>query len=305
MTPVSMWRTDLAHALARHYAAMPGVVAIFVGGSTARGQADRFSDLELAVIWNRAPSEQDRAAVIARAGGDLHRLYPYDPHAQVWEDIYFVGRDHDDRPKSGCHVEITHLLLDALEERIHRVLDAFDPDLDLQTLLAGIVDGVALLNEPLVTRWKADLQPFPDGLQRAVIQRYGVIDHFWRYEMLIARGDNRMELAALFTQTLHSVLLLLCGLNRVYFGGFKWLDDMVSRFALAPHHLGERIRRVYTLPPVEAAREVIRLVDETFSVIEAHVPSTDVARFRQVFHYRRAQWESTPPHGMSSHPDAG
>jgi hypothetical protein len=295
MNTASQWRLSLARLLAEHYAAFPSAHAIFAGGSTARQQADRFSDIELAVIWIAAPTEQERASVVSRLNGDLHYLYPYDAHEQIWEDLFFVGRNEDDEPKSGCQVEVSHFLLPTLEASIDRVLRQYDADEGLHNLMAGILDGVPLLNAPLLDGWKDRLRHYPDALQEAVIRRHGIIDHFWRWEMLVARGDNRMELAALITGTIHHVLHLLLGLNRIYYGGFKWLDGIIDRLAIAPPDLGERIRRAYELPPTEAAAEVQGIVGQTFNLIEQHVPTVDVARFRQVFFYRRPQWEEPPP----------
>ena len=64
MNAASRWRLSLSRLLAEHYAALPQVATVFVGGSTARGQADRFSDLELCVAWSSPPSEADRLRVI-------------------------------------------------------------------------------------------------------------------------------------------------------------------------------------------------------------------------------------------------
>jgi hypothetical protein len=296
MTAASQWRLSLARTLAREYATMPGVTAAFVGGSTARKQADRYSDLELCVIWTAGPTEQDRANIVAQIGGDLHRLYPYDSQEQLWEDVFFMGRDQDNTPKSGCQVEVGHYLQGTLERFIDRVLQQYDADEGLHNLMAGILDSAPLLNAPVLDRWKARLRQYPDALQLAVIQRHGIIDHFWRWEMYVARANNRMELAALMTSILHQVLHLLLGLNRVYYGGFKWLDTLVDRLPLAPPNLGERIRSVYVLPPRAAAEEVSRIVDQTFALIEEHVGGVDVSRFRQVFFFRRPQWDEPPPH---------
>jgi hypothetical protein len=302
MTSASQWRLSLARALAQQYATLPQVTAAFVGGSTARQQADRYSDLEVCCVWTTAPLEQDRADVVARLGGDLHRLYPYDRQEQLWEDVFFVGRDQDDTPKSGLQVEVGHYVRETLEASMNRVLQQQDADEGLHNLMAGICDSVPLLNAPLLVQWKARLRQYPDALQIAVIQRHGIIDHFWRWEMYAARGKNRMELAALMTSVLHQVMHLLLGLNRVYYGGFKWLDAVIDRLPLAPPHLGERIRSVYALPPGEAAEVVSRIVDQTFTLIEEHVPAVDVSRFRQVFWYRRPQWEEEPPLALPHSP---
>jgi hypothetical protein len=302
VTSASQWRLSLARALAQQYAAVPQVVAAFVGGSTARWQADRFSDVEVCCIWNAAPTEQMRAEVVARLGGDLHRLYPYDSRDELWEDVFFVGRDQHDAPKSGCHVEVEHYLQGIVEASLDRVLQQYDADEGLHNLMAGIRDGLPLLNASLLERWQARLRQYPDALQVAVIQRHGIIDHFWRWEMYLARRDNRMELAALVTTVLHQVLHLLLGLNRMYYGGFKWLDAMIDQLPLAPPNLAGRIRGLYGLPPAEMMGEVSQIVDQTFTLIEQHVPAVDASRFRQVFFYRRPQWEEPPPRAVPAPP---
>lgn len=51
MNDASQWRYKLAQQVAPIYAANPHVAAVLVGGSTARGHAGRFSDIELGVFW--------------------------------------------------------------------------------------------------------------------------------------------------------------------------------------------------------------------------------------------------------------
>jgi len=50
MNEASVGRLALAHQLASNYRAKPKVAAVIVEGSVARGHADRFSDIDLAVF---------------------------------------------------------------------------------------------------------------------------------------------------------------------------------------------------------------------------------------------------------------
>jgi hypothetical protein len=160
-TPASRWRLALAQSLAEHYARRPHVMGILVGGSTARGQADRFSDLELMVLWSEAPTDHYRGKVVEEAGGDLHRLYPYDEANAVWEDTYFMGRDAADRVKSGCMVEVTHLLVPTLLDRIEQVLVRAQADEALLNLMAGLVDGRILAGEALLRPLQGRVAGYP------------------------------------------------------------------------------------------------------------------------------------------------
>ena len=44
MNEMSQWRQAIARRLASIYALNPRIAAVLVGGSTARGHADRYSD---------------------------------------------------------------------------------------------------------------------------------------------------------------------------------------------------------------------------------------------------------------------
>ena len=69
MQEESRWRYALAQQIASHYHANPKVAAVLVEGSVARDDADRSSDLDLAVFWARPPTAQERRDIVTRAGG--------------------------------------------------------------------------------------------------------------------------------------------------------------------------------------------------------------------------------------------
>lgn len=69
MNEVSIGRHTLAQQIAAHYSADPKVLTVIVGGSVARGCADHFSDIDLAIFWTESPKEKARRAIIKRAGG--------------------------------------------------------------------------------------------------------------------------------------------------------------------------------------------------------------------------------------------
>lgn len=101
MNDASQWRYKLAQQVAPIYAANPHVAAVLVGGSTARGHADRFSDIELGVFWHQEPTDSDRQVEANHINGELVALYPYDEAEEVWCDDYMLGRARPDQSKSG------------------------------------------------------------------------------------------------------------------------------------------------------------------------------------------------------------
>jgi hypothetical protein len=295
MNAASQWRRRCIQPLAGIYAANPQVAAVLLGGSTARGHADRYSDIEVGVFWHQPPTDAQRQTAADAINGDLVRLYPYDPIEEVWSDDYMLGRAHPDQPKSGVLVEVVHYTTDFLNHTFDAVLESYNPDPLKQLLIAGVVDGVPLHNAALVQQWKNRVATYPDGLALAVINRSAIIDHFWRWEMWLARSENLMMLYHAYTQIQQQLLHMLLGLNRVYYFGFKWLDVISERLTQQPTDLINRLGQVYQLAPAEGARELAALVDETYDLIEKQFPQIDVAWLRAVFHYQRPIWDAAPP----------
>ena len=295
MNGASRWRAAFARQAAAVYAANPDVEAVILGGSTARGHADRHSDIELGVFWRRPPTDEERQAAAGAIKGDLHRLYPYNPQYGVWSDDYFLGRAASGAPKSGVLLELGHYTVDFLDRTFKAVLQGHDPDPEKQNLVAGVADSVPLHNSGLVLEWKERAALYPDELSLAVVRRYAQIDHFWRSEMWLARDENLMMLYESFVEAQQKVLHVLLGLNKVYYFKFKWLAVVAGRLEQKPPNLVRRLRRAYQLEPAAGAQEVAALVEETYDLVEQMLPQIDVDWLRTVFRYRRPQWEQAPP----------
>lgn len=295
MNVASQWRFAFTRQLASVYAANPNVAAVIVSGSTARGHADRYSDIESGVFWYQPPTDADRQAAARAIDGDLHRLYPYDPVEGVWSDVYFLGRAHSDQPKSGVMVEAIHYTTDYINRNFDAALMDYNPDPLKQNLIAGIIDAVPLHNAGLVQKWKERAANYPDGLRLAVVRQHAQIDHFWRSEMWLARGENLMMFYQSFVQAHQQMLHVLLGLNKVYYFGLKWLDVVAGRFKVKPPDLLRRIRRAYQVDPAEGVQEVSAVVEDTYDLIEKELVEIDVEWLRTVFRYRRPLWEQAPP----------
>ncbi len=295
MNEASQWRFAFARNLASIYAANSHVAAVIVSGSTARGHADRYSDIELGVFWHRPPTDADRRSAAEAIGGDLHRLFPYDPEEEVWSDDYFLGRSHPDQAKSGVLLEVGHYTTDYVNRTFDAVLRDHDPAPLKQNFIAGIVHAMPLYNTELVQEWKARAAVYPDGLRLAVVRQHAQIDHFWRSEMWLARSENLTMLYQSFVQAQQQMLHVLLGLNKVYYFGFKWLDVIVERLEQKPPNFLHWLRRAYQVDPAAGAQEVSALVEEVYDLIEIELPEIDVDWLRAVFRYRRPQWEEAPP----------
>jgi hypothetical protein len=293
-TSASLWRREFARRLAASYAGNPNVDSIMVSGSTARGHADKYSDIEMGIFWREPPSEDDRRWAAERSGADLHRLFPYEEACGTWPDDLFAGRAPSNEPKSGVLVEIQHLLTTYVDTSLDAVLMNFDPDEEKLNLIAGILDGIPLQSSPKLEEWRRRPAVYPDPLAEAVVRRHAQIDHFWRSDMWLARADNRMMLYDMFTLVEKKILHVLLGINRVYYFGFKWLEELDARLRSKPPDLLPRLREIYRLPAREAASHLATVVEDTYDLIEQHLPQIDVARLRAIFRYQRPEWDEAP-----------
>lgn len=291
----SQWRKELVKQAAEIYQANPHVDAIILGGSTARNHADRFSDVEIGVFWRQPPTDKERDEMAKQTGADVLRLYPYDEHEQVWSDGLMLGRKSIAEANSGVLLEVAHYTNKFVENTLEEVLVKHNPDEWKQNLISGILDGVPLKTSNSLERWKSQVINYPDGLAVAVVRRHAQIDHFWRWQMWLQRGLNMMMFYKSFVQIEEQILHMLLGLNRVHYFGFKWLDVVISRMSIKPPNLAHRFQEVYTLPPEDGAKSIVKLVDETYALIEQHMPEIDVRWLRRVFHYERPSWEQKPP----------
>jgi len=294
MNPASLWRAEIAERVGKFYAGNPHVAAVILGGSTARGHADRCSDVELGVFWHQAPSLGERQDVVSKANADLIYLYDYDESESVWSDDFMIGRDTSGQPRTGLLVEVCHYTAAYMAQTLQHVLHEYSTRELSHNLIAGVVDARPLSGVDLVKGWQSQAAAYPRELSLTVVRNHAVIDHFWRWRMFLDRGENLPLLYQSFTQVHHKILHMLLGLNHVYYFGFKWLEVVDSRLAIKPLDLLPRIRQAYTLPPEQGAAQVIRLLDETFDLIEAHLPEVDVKRLREIFHYQRPIWDASP-----------
>jgi hypothetical protein len=283
------WRRTAVQPLIEVYACEPDVDAVMLSGSVARGNADRWSDAELGVFWSRPPTADDRRR-LARTGGaqDAHIFPLYEPEAVWCDDLYLGG------PSGvGLLVEVVHAETVATEKALAAVFDDHDPNPAGLNRAQGVVDGIAFHGHEVLAGWKRRAAVYPRELAVAVVERAGVIDHFWRWDMYAERRNPAM-LALHFATVCEQVVMMLLALNRRYGPHPKWLDTIAASLDLAPPGLTDRIAAVFTSDPPAAAASLTDLVRETFDLVQAGLPEADVGRLRRVFSHRRRPLEELP-----------
>jgi hypothetical protein len=263
-------RVAVAEAMAPRYAANDGVAAVLLAGSVARGLADARSDLEVDVYWNRPPSEAERRAVVDEAG---------------WGWVYSEVDEHewaDGVRVDGVKVDVSQFVTTTIDGYLDALRDG-DTEPELQVRATALLDGRALAGDDRIEAWRARLAPYPEPLALAMVTAGLPPRPVERLEMLAAR-DDPLLLARDLVEGLHGLLDALFAVNGRYVPHpfHKWLTFECGLLRLAPPDLEARIRRVLSAP-MAGVPDFVRLTEETFDLVEAHVPAYDVAAARADF----------------------
>src|SRR5262245_8487076 len=161
MNEATKHRLALAHKIVPAYAANPKVAVVVLAGSVGRGTADDFSDIEIDVFWNAAPTEEERRDLITAGGGVIHQVHPFEQ--DEWAEAFFI---------EGIKVDTSQFLVETMERYLAGAVEHADTAVDPQLVIAAIQHGEPLHGAELVERWRARAAAYPDALAQAMVAEY-------------------------------------------------------------------------------------------------------------------------------------
>jgi hypothetical protein len=274
----------LAQRVGASYARNPNALVVMVAGSVGRGTADRYSDLELDVYYAEPPSEAERVAAVEGAGAELEGL---GEDELEWEERFAFD---------GFPVHTSTFLASTMERFLRQVIEEFSIELEPQTRLFSLLNGVTLKGDEQVARWRARAAHYPEGLQRAMLAGHLDFSQFRYAADMHAARDDGLVLYDLFVATARQLLGALLGLNRIYLPTFEYLkrmDEWIGLMALKPPELSARLKRAFRLGPEAGVAELEALVAETIALVDGHVPELDTAPIR-ASGKQRSGWVAPP-----------
>jgi len=257
--PGEGWRrlpAEWLRAVVSELAALPGVEAVVLGGSHARGLAREDSDVDLGLLYRDArPIDVAAVRAFAARWNDapdpvVSELYEWGPWVNGGAWLTLRGRRVDLLYHSLERVEQT--IEDARAGR-HEVHFAQQPPFGFWSgTLLGEAACALPLQDPAghAERLRALVAAYPEPLRAAVLR-----DMLWGAEFglaafapkFAARGDAWGTLSCL-GRAVWQLGLALFALNRCYLVNDKTLLDEIDGFALAPSGFRERVATAVSAP---------------------------------------------------------
>lgn len=284
-SPDSVWRLELARAVAPAYLSQPGVAALAVCGSVARGWADRHSDVELTVWWRQVPTAKERGSCVRRITGlSDKRDLGHQRDLDAWTEDFTV---------SGVKIDVWHRTIEGQDRILSRVVDRYETSVACQQAVAEVVSAIGIDGGDFLDRWRRRADPYPDGLARAMVDahlRFG--PNAWLERL--AERDDVLPLAEISVTVVKRVFGVLLGLNRIYHPGNKWMDRTLASMTVRPPELSLRVRAVLGRPARPRVAELERLIQDTIRLVGQEMPEVDTAAVHARVHSPARVWDRPP-----------
>lgn len=281
------WRRRLGDRVADAYAAEPNAVAVLIAGSVGRGTADRYSDLEIDVYYDRAPTEAERVAAVRRSGGELIALDQ--------DDMEFEEQFSFD----GFTVTTSTFLVSTMQACLDRVTTRGEIDLRAQTRISSAQHGIAVTGQSLIDAWRVQAEHYPNRLKHAMWDEYlPTLAAFGPTEAMLAEREDLLLLYRRMTAAQRAVVGALLGLNRIYAptpDHDKGTAEIIGSMRHAPAHLARRMRSALLCAPTDGVRRLGEVIDDVFTVIRDAEPDGDNTGYQVAAASRSRQAWDEPP----------
>ena len=261
------WRTQAAERIAAFYAGHQEVEAVALIGSVAHGWADAYSDIEIAVFWRSDPTEERRRQIAAQVGASDRHESGFLTEIQAWCEDYALD---------GVKIDLGHWLTTTMGEIVTDVADRSDDALSKQTSVSALLSAIPLHGDAIVREWQEEARQYPHALAEKMVRQNLNFSPAWMLDMLAQRGDFplvRRNLAHLA----YKLFRVLCGLNRVYYPGHKWLPHYLKSLHIAPSDFCDRLDMALVAPLPQAASEFKEFILEVIGLVEVHLPTVATA----------------------------
>lgn len=284
MTPASQILLNRARHICAPYIATPTACAAMVTGSVAKGIADFYSDLDMAVYYDDTlPDEETLHAIRTQLGGS-DRKWVTDGREQ--------GGFAEAFRLDGVEVQLIHATTASWEAMMAQVQIELKVDTPLPKALEGMSACVPLHGAAIIARWKEQIAAYPSALTEAMVTHYLKFFPIWGLASHFQSRDATIWYHQILVEAAQNLCGILAGLNQIYFTPFQFkrMHRFTDLLTIAPPDVAERIGRLFAAPLAEALPELERLVAETLSLVERELPQIDTTAARSRIGWRHEPW---------------
>jgi hypothetical protein len=265
--------TEQLRALARRitdaYLRHMTLSGAILAGSGARGDADRYSDLDLLLYAEEVPPAEAPAAARRELGaGRAVVLLAHVPNGFL-----------DQFPLEGVQCQVGVIPLGDVEDELDGLLvDHEGLDTPVAKIATGLLEGIPLYGDELIARLRARVADYPQGLREAMVRHWWRFFPLWYHEPSLAVRDAPLWRQEELVNAAYALIGTLAGVNSLYFARFEFKRQraFLEKLVLAPPRFAERLESLFALPPAEAVAELGALVLETQAIVQRELPGVDV-----------------------------
>ena len=164
MNQASQYLLALAKQKLQAYTAHPNAKAAMITGSTATGQADCFSDVEMFIYYDKLPSKQElQLARQQNRGSEPIRIFE-DEEQRFFGEFYYIN---------DVQFQIGNSTIEFWEkEEMATVLEKLDVTSPAQKALSGMLECVPVYGKESILQWKRQIANYPDALARKMVEKH-------------------------------------------------------------------------------------------------------------------------------------
>ena len=265
------WR-DLAAHISKIYERWQITHATTIGGSVARGIADNSSDVDIFIFCNELPSEEASQNAITLLKGERWKRH----------NRFDRGIARDCFALEDARIDVEHVLITKVETELDRILKNYETD--RQQFVGGFYDCIPLSGHHLAETWINRVKAYPNGLQTAMVTKHLFPPPLWLSEIYDQKRGDFLFLQRDYVTVTEHILGMLLGLNRLYKPGeWKRVSYLIDKMTLAPENLWKRLSEPFRLPTPQGIASLTQIVEETFDLIEKHLPHINIDDARKEF----------------------
>jgi predicted nucleotidyltransferase len=265
---------DLARRITDAYLRHMPLSGAILTGSGARGDADRYSDLDLIMYAEEVPPATAPAAAQRELGaGPAVVLLAHGPNGFL-----------DQFPLEGVQCQVGVIPAADVDDELDGLLvDHEGLETPVGKIATGLLEGIPFHGDELIARWRGRVADYPEGLRAAMVKHWWRFFPLWYHEQSLAARDAGLWRQEELVNAAYALVGTLAGVNRLYFARFEFKRQraFLGQMTVAPPRFADRLESLFTLPPAEAIAELGALVLETQAIVQHELPGVDVTLRRQ------------------------